>query len=138
MGSLRQPSISGLISRAVGDVRTLANAQVQLTKAEVSTNVSLFQGITVLGLVAIGLVTQAGLMLTFAAVYGLVALGLATWAAFLIVAGVFLLIAAIAGALAFAKAQKIRGPKIAQAELNKTVEAISAVVEPAPAPTRTL
>lgn len=127
MGSAGQPSIGALISRTLGDVRKLATAQVDLTKAEMSVTVSRFEGITVLGIIAIAMVLQAGLMLTFALVYVLVELGLPTWASFLIVALVFLLIAAIAGAIAYRKAQGIKGPKIAQEELEKTVEAVTSL-----------
>lgn len=136
MGSAQQPSIGALISRTVSDVRKLATAQIDLTKAEVSANASRFEGITVLGIVVIAMVLQAGLMLTFAFVYVLVELGLPTWAAFLIVAGVFLLIAAIAGAIAYRKAQGIKGPKIAQEEFEKTVDAVTSLGAPATSPAR--
>jgi uncharacterized membrane protein YqjE len=137
MGSAQQPSIGSLISRTVGNVRALATAQVDLTKAEMSANVSRVQGITVLGIVVIAMLLQASLMLTFAIVYALVQFGLPTWASFLIVAGVFLLVAAIAGAMAYSKAQGFRGPDVAKVELEKTVEAVKALGNPAPSPSRT-
>jgi uncharacterized protein (DUF983 family) len=83
------------------------------------------------------MVVQAGLMLTFAFVYVLVELGLPTWASFLIVAGVFLLIAAIAGAIAYRKAQGIKGPKVAQEELAKTVDAVASLGGTSTLPART-
>jgi hypothetical protein len=136
MGSPQQPSIGALISRTIVDARKLATAQVDLAKAEVSSQVSRLSGITVLGIIAIALVAQAGLMLTFAVVYALVALGLATWAAFLIVAGVFLLIAGILAAVAYQRAQGFRKPDIAKAELEKTIEAVSSLANPAPSSAR--
>ena len=136
MGSPQQPSIGALISRTIVDARKLATAQVDLAKAEVSSQVSRLSGITVLGIIAIALVAQAGLMLTFAVVYALVALGLATWAAFLIVAGVFLLIAGILAAVAYQRAQGLRKPDIAKTELEKTIEAVSSLANPAPSSAR--
>jgi len=136
MGSPQQPSISALIARSIADARKLATAQVDLAKAEVSGQVSRLSGITVLGIIAIALVAQAGLMLTFAVVYGLVALGLATWAAFLIVAGGFLLIAGILAAIAVQRAKGFRSPDIAKIELEKTIEAVSSLGNPAPSSAR--
>lgn len=137
MGSAQQPSIGALIARTVSDVRKLATAQVDLTKAEMSATVSRFEGITVLGIIVIAMVLQAGLMLTFALVYVLVELGLPTWASFLIVAAVFLLVAAIAGAIAYRKAKAIKSPKVAQEELAKTVEAVTSLGGASAFPART-
>ncbi len=136
MGSPQQLSIGALISRTIADARKLATAQVDLAKAEVSSQVSRLSGITILGIIAIALVAQAGLMLTFALVYGLVALGLATWAAFLIVAGGFLLVAGILAAIAVQRAKGFRSPDIAKAELEKTIEAVSSLGKPAPSSAR--
>ena len=57
------------------------------------------------------LLLSAWVMLLFAAANGLQAAGLPAWASFLIVAGVFILLAAIAGLVAFLISKKLKAPE---------------------------
>ena len=77
-----------------------------------------------LALVSAGTARWGVLLLTFAAVYGLVAAGLDVWAAFLIIAGIYLLIALILAAIAAAFFKKMKGPEQAKAEAQETVDTL--------------
>ncbi len=88
-------SLGELVASLTEDARTLARGEVELAKAELSetakrsgTGVGLLGGAGLLGLLAL-------VLLSIAAAYGLVAAGLHPAWAFLIVAVVYLLIAAV-------------------------------------------
>ena len=120
MSAESDPNLSTLVSGAVADVRTLIRGEIELAKSEL--NQSAKRGATGGALVAVAvfLALFALLMLAFAAAYGLVAAGLDPWAAFLIVAGVMLLLTAILAWVAVRNFKKVRGPVQAQEELAKT------------------
>jgi hypothetical protein len=120
-----QSSLGALIGSTVSQARRLASAQAALVKAELQQTGQDVAKVSVFGLVAIGAVSTAGLFLLVAAALGLVAAGLAPWLSFLIVAGGLILVAVIAGLIAANNAKKIRGPKLAAAELEKTQQAIA-------------
>jgi hypothetical protein len=66
---------------------------------------------------------------TWAAVYGLAAgTGLPLWASFLIVAGVYLLVAVILGLVGVMSLRKAKGPEQAMAEMQRTKEILEGVV----------
>lgn len=120
-----QQSLGALIGTTVSQARRLASAQVALVKAEVQQTGQDVAKVSIFGLIAIGAVSTAGLFLLVAAALGLVAAGLAPWLSFLIVAGGLILVAVIAGLIAANQAKRIRGPKIAAVELEKTQQAIA-------------
>jgi hypothetical protein len=60
--------------------------------------------------------------------FGFVALGLPEWAGFLIVAGILILAAVIAGIVAKVRSGKITGLHVAQAEWQATSQAVSEAV----------
>lgn len=120
-----QTSLGALLGSTVSQAKRLASAQAALVKAELQQTGQDVAKVSIFGLVAIGAVSTAGLFLLVAAALGLVAAGLAPWLSFLIVAGGLILVAVIAGLIAANNAKKIRGPRIATEELEKTQQAIA-------------
>jgi hypothetical protein len=120
-----QSSLGALIGSTVSHAKRLATAQAALVKAELQQTGQDVAKVSIFGLIAIGAVSTAGLFLLVAAALGLVAAGLAPWLSFLIVAGGLILVAVIAGLIAANNAKKIRGPKLAAAENEKTQQAIT-------------
>src|ERR1039458_5438369 len=96
LGNESAPSIGDLGSQAIRDVTQLVKCELALAKLELREDAKR------LGLAAplLAITAFTGclilVLLCFAFVYGLVALGIWIWAAFLIVAGVCLLLAAVA------------------------------------------
>ena len=115
-----EPRLADLVSGAVRDVQTLVSGEVELAKAELARSAK--RGATGGGLIglAIFMALFALLMLAFSAAYGLVAAGLEPWAAFLIIGAIMLLVTAILGFVAYKQFNKITGPVMAQAEMEKT------------------
>lgn len=116
-----EPSLLSLVNQVKADATRLVNAQVALTKAELS---STGQEAGKTGALLIGAGVLAFLGFVFVLVtlaYVLVALGLPTWAGFGIVALLLIIVAAVLGLLGRRTAQNIKGPVRAQAELEKTL-----------------
>lgn len=93
------PSIGELVSHASRDLSELVRDEIELVKAEATDSIrsagkgaGMFGAAGFLGLVAF-------LLLSFAAVYGLVAAGLNTALAFLAIALLYLILAAVLGLL---------------------------------------
>ena len=96
LGNDSEPSIGDLVAQAIRDVTQLVKCELALAKLELREDAKR------LGLAAALLAIAAFtgclilVLLSFAFAFGLVALGIWVWAAFLIVAGVYLLLAALA------------------------------------------
>ena len=108
-GNDSEPSIGDLVSQAIRDVTQLVRCELALAKLELRDDVKR------LGLAA-GLLVIAAfggclilVMLCWAFAYGLVALGIWPWAAFLIVAGVLLLMALLAILVVVVKVRGVSG-----------------------------
>ncbi len=120
-----QASISALVNSAITDGQNLVKQQIELAKAELSDSAK--QAAATSGML-IGAATLGFLAFVFALVagaYGIVAAGLPEWAGFLIVAGALLLIAAILGLLGRNRANQIKGPERAVAQIERTKSALS-------------
>jgi uncharacterized membrane protein YqjE len=119
LGSDSEPSIGDLVSQAVRDVTQLVKCELALAKLELRDDAKR------LGLAAALLAITAFtgclilVLLCFAFVYGLVTLGIWTWAAFLIVAGVCVLLAALAVLIVIVKVRGVSG-------LRKTRQTVQA------------
>ena len=115
-----EPRLADLVSGAVRDVQTLVSGEVELAKAELARSAK--RGATGGGLIglAVFMALFALLMLAFSAAYGLVAAGLDPWAAFLIIGAIMLIVTAVLGLVAYKQFNKITGPVMAQAEMEKT------------------
>ena len=120
-----QQSLGTLVSKVVRDAKTLLNAQVELTRTEAQKTGQQVAVVSVFGIVALAAMSIAGLFGLIALAFGFVALGLPEWAGFLIVAGILILAAAIAGIVAKVRSGKITGLHVAQAEWQATSQAVS-------------
>ena len=77
-----------------------------------------------LAAVLLFLLLSAWVMLLFAAATGLQALGLPYWGAFLIVAGVFIVIGAVAGLVAFLVSKRIKAPETTIETAQSALDAV--------------
>jgi hypothetical protein len=119
-------SLGQLVGSLAENVSTLVRDEIALAKAEI--NESAKRGATGGGLlgVTVGLLALIALLVTFAAVYGLSdGTGLPLWASFLIVAGVYLVIAAIVGYAGYRQLQKAQGPQRANEAMNETKQILT-------------
>ena len=123
-----QQSLGTLVSKVVQDAKTLLNAQVALTRTEAQKTGQQVAVVSVFGIIALAAVSIAGLFGLIALAFGFVALGLPEWAGFLIVAGILILAAVIAGIVAKVRSGKITGLHVAQAEWQATSQAVSQAV----------
>ena len=102
-------SVGDLVSVAIRDLTQLIKYQVDLAKVELRADMRRL-GLSA-GLLATAVFTGFLIlvMLCFALAYGLQTLGVWDWASFLIVAGVCLVLAAIAVLIVYIKVQRISG-----------------------------
>ncbi|HEY8046892.1 MAG TPA: phage holin family protein [Streptosporangiaceae bacterium] len=118
-GNDSEPSIGDLVSQAIRDVTQLVRCELALAKLELRDDAKR------LGLAAALLAITAFtcclilVLLSFAFAYGLVTLGVWIWAAFLIVAGVWLLLAALAVLIVIVRVRGVSG-------LRRTRETVQA------------
>ncbi|MFB4316318.1 phage holin family protein [Actinomadura sp. 21ATH] len=108
---VEEKSLGELVALASSNVSDLVRAEIDLAKMELKGDAKkaalgsvMF---SVAGLIA-GLIV---ILLSIAAAYGLVALGVWHWAAFLIVAGVYLLLALALIGIGYWRIKKIEGAK---------------------------
>lgn len=104
-------TLGGLVATVFMDVSTLVRGTIELAKSELRADVRrAVVGGALLGAVAF-LAIFVMMMLSIAAAYGLVALGLAPGWAFLIMAGVYLLLALILALVGARILRRIRPPE---------------------------
>jgi uncharacterized membrane protein YqjE len=111
-------SLGDLVSLAVKDLLRLVKCELDLAKMELRADarrVALAGALLAIAVFAGCLVLN---VLCFALAYGLIAVGIWAWAAFLIVAGVLVLFAAIAILLVYVKVRRLTG-------LRKTRETVA-------------
>lgn len=118
-------SLGQLVASATQDLGALVRGEIQLAKAELqSSAIAAVKG-SALFIVAALLVGMAFFMLCFAAAYGLVAAGLPEWLAFLIVAVVFLLVAALIAWLGLRSLKKIGPPTLTIESVQEAKELVT-------------
>jgi hypothetical protein len=118
-------SLGQLVASATQDLGALVRGEIQLAKAELqSSAIAAVKG-SALFIVAALLVGMAFFMLCFAAAYGLVAAGLPEWLAFLIVAVVFLLVAALIAWLGLRSLKKIGPPTLTIESVHEAKELVT-------------
>jgi len=109
VGNAGEPSIGDLVSQAIRDVTQLIKCEIDLAKLELRDDARR------LGLAAalLGITAFTGclilVLLCFAFAYGLITLGIWPWAAFLIVAGVCVLLAGVAVLTVVVKVRGVSG-----------------------------
>ncbi len=102
-------SLGNLVALAVSDVSQLVRYEVDLAKLELKADARRIG----IGAVLFGMAAFVGclvlMVLSFAFAYGLMALGIWDWAAFLIVAGTYILLAALAVLVGFTRFKGLTG-----------------------------
>jgi hypothetical protein len=115
-------SLGDLVALAAKDVSQLIRYEIDLAKSELKADAQR------VGIAAGGVGAAAFLgclvlvMLSFALAYGLITLGIWTWAAFLIVAGVWVFVAAVALGISYLKVRRLSG-------LTKTRQTVTEGIE---------
>jgi hypothetical protein len=105
-----EPTVGQLFAAVSRDLSTLIRSEIELAKAEIKDDVkSAAKGGGMLGFAGF-LSLFAVILLSIAAAYGLMALGLHPAWAFLIVAGFYLLVAALLGLIGVRSFKKIKPP----------------------------
>jgi len=122
--SSNSASFAALINQTILDAKRLLEANINLAKAELGARAARIQGFTLFGLIAIGLIAQAGVFLLVTAALVLVALGLPMWAGFLIVSVALILAGAGCGFAAWRQFQQIRAPLQSVQQLQATAAAL--------------
>jgi hypothetical protein len=122
-----EPTVGQLVANASRDLSNLVRSEIELAKAELKstavaagTGAGLFGGAVFLALLAV-------ILLSIAAAYGLTALGLHPAWSFLIIAVVYLLIAAALILIGRRQLGKAKGPQRAIETSKESVEALKAI-----------
>lgn len=110
-GQYDDKSLGDLVAIATGSVSRLVKSELELAKLELKSDAkkaalgsTLFAVAGVIGGVVV-------ILLSIALAYGLVALGIWTWAAFLIVAGIYVLLAIVLILIGLWRMKKMSGAK---------------------------
>jgi len=122
-------SLGQLVSSLAANVSALVRDEIALAKAELAESAR--RGAAGGGLIAatVSLIGLAVLLLTFGAVYGLSAgTGLPLWSCFLIIAGVYLVAAAIVAFIAKRQLEQARGPQQAAKAHQETTQILGGLV----------
>ena len=106
-----QRSIGELVQSIKDELLGVVHHEIDIAKKELTALGIKIGIIAACAAVLLFLLLSAWVMLLFAAANGLQAAGLPAWASFLIVAGVFILLAAIAGLVAFLISKKLKAPE---------------------------
>ena len=109
LGNDSEASIGDLVAQAIRDVTQLVRCELALAKLELRDDAKrLGLAAVLLGITAFTCCLIV-VLVSFAFAYGLVTLGIWIWAAFLIVAGVWLLLAALAVLIVIVRVRGISG-----------------------------
>jgi uncharacterized membrane protein YqjE len=111
VGTRVEPSFGQLVASASKDLSALVHGEMELAKAELRTDVvaAARGGVMFLVAAVFGLFLLVMLCIAFAE--GLVAAGIFRWAAYLIVAGVLLVLAGLVGLIGLRSVKKIKPPE---------------------------
>lgn len=104
----QQRSIGELVASIRDEIVGVINTQVEIAKKEITAFGTKVGIIAACAAVVVFLLLTAWVMFLFFAASGLHALGLPWWASFLIITVVFVIIAAIAGLVAFSTVKKLQ------------------------------
>jgi hypothetical protein len=117
-------TVGQLFASATADLSALVHDEIALAKAEIGKDVK--RGLTGsgVGIVAAVIAVAAIPMFSFFFAYGLHALGVSLWLSFLIVAVAYLVIASVAGFLAYRFFKKVSPPDRTIASTKATVDVL--------------
>ena len=102
-------SLGDLVALAAKDVSQLIRYEIDLAKTELRDDVQRVGLAAALSGVAAFVACLVLVLLSIALAFGLVALGIWAWAAFLIVAGVYILFAALVLGIAYLRVRRLSG-----------------------------
>lgn len=117
-------SLGTLVANVTANVSSLIRLEIELLKSELAEQAK--QGVVGIAMVAVaGLLAILALVLgSFAAVYGFAQV-MPIWAAFLVVAGIYLLVGAVLAFVASRRFRKVRGPARAKAQIDLTKKTLA-------------
>ncbi len=128
-----RPSLGTLVAGITAEISALIRGEIALAKAEMRESAKAGAAGAILFVVAGVLLAMVWLLVTWALVYVLVEVAdLPIWASFLIVAGVYLLVAVILGAIGAFRLKKARGPEMAKAEMQRTKQIVESLSPTSP------
>ena len=120
-------TLGQLVADATHDISSIMRSEIALAKAEIGADAKRAGAGVAMFAVAGFFAFLALILLLIAAAYGLVAAGLAPWLAFLIVAGVLLVVGAILALVGKGAVTKIKGkPERTIKSAQDTIAAIKA------------
>ncbi len=123
-----RPSLGTLVAGITAEISALIRGEIALAKAEMRESAKAGAAGAILFVVAGVLLAMVWLLVTWAVVYVLVEVAdLPVWASFLIVAGFYLLVAVILGAIGVFRFKKARGPEMAKAEMQRTKQIVESL-----------
>ena len=102
-------SLGDLVALAAKDVSQLIRYEIELAKTELRGDVQRIGLAGALGGMAAFVACLVLVLLSIALAFGLIALGIWAWAAFLIVSGVYVLLAVVALGIAYLKLRRVSG-----------------------------
>jgi len=128
-----EPSVVALIRDAVRDFTVIVKGEIALASQEFKQSAAKAAAGGGVVMLVLALLGTAGLFGSISFALGLYAAGLALWVSFLIVAGVYLVIAIILGLIAMAIFKRVQGPETA-ARVSRQTKAYlqAALTKPAP------
>lgn len=113
-------SLGELFAQAQQDAMLLVRQEIELAKAEMRSDARRAGTSAGMFVVAVTLLALASVMLSAAAALGLAAAGLHPAVGFVIVGGVYVLVAAILAAVGARQISKIKGPERAKEEVEES------------------
>ena len=123
-----RPSLGTLVAGITSELSTLVRNEIELAKAEMRESFKRGASGSILFIIAAVLLAMVWLLVTFCLVYVLVEVAdLPVWASFLIVAGAYLLVAAILIGIGVLQVKKARGPERAKAEIQRTKQIVESL-----------
>lgn len=119
-----QRSIGELVASIRDELVGVVHSELDIAKKELTALGIKLGIIAACAAVPLFLPLSAWVMFLFFAAEGLTALGLPSWASFLIITGVFILLSAIAGLVAFLVLKKVRAPEVTIDTAKSAVDAV--------------
>ncbi|MFS2295645.1 MAG: phage holin family protein [Actinomadura sp.] len=121
---IEDKSVGALVAMASKNISNLVRAEMELAKMELKADAKKAAISSVMFTIAAVMGGIVVIMLSISLAYGLVALGIWRWAAFLIVAGVYVVLAGILMYIAKQLITKIEGAKRTRKTLKEDVAAL--------------
>jgi uncharacterized membrane protein YqjE len=129
-GQIEDKSIGELVALASASVSRLVKSEIELAKLELKGDAKRAALGGVLFGVAGVIACVVVILLSIAAAYGLVALGIWHWAAFLIVSGVYVLLALVLVGIGYLRLKRMSGLSVTRKTVNDDLAMLRRSGEP--------